>query len=128
MVGGHEYVEREFFKRDYEESEESSDEQDDNAHSYKYVFKTTGITEKYYLEDNEWDIIPPVLSQPKAGVALCKFQNRYLYAIGGDNGKTQGGNIVSDIERLDLYEEEEAKTWELLFIKQKQMSSPLAYG
>ena len=36
-------------------------------------YRMCNQTEKYYIEDNEWDILPPVLNQPKCGVALCKF-------------------------------------------------------
>jgi hypothetical protein len=50
-----------------------------------------------------------------------------LYAFGGDNGATKG-NIVSDIERLDLYEEEEVTKWDLIYIKQKEVTSPFAYA
>lgn len=46
--------------------------------------KASALTEKYYIEDNEWDILLPKLNTAKAGVALCKFQNTYLYAFGGD--------------------------------------------
>lgn len=37
--------------------------------------RPSGSTEKYYIEDNEWDVLVPKLTQPKAGVALCKFRN-----------------------------------------------------
>jgi hypothetical protein len=30
-------------------------------------------TEKYYLLDDEWDVLPAQLNTPKQGVALCKF-------------------------------------------------------
>jgi hypothetical protein len=50
-----------------------------------------------------------------------------LYAFGGDKGSTKG-NIVSDIERLDLYEEEEVTKWDLIYIKQKEVTSPFAYA
>ena len=83
-------------------------------------------TEKYYIDDDEWDILTPVLNSPKAGIALCKFENQYIYAFGGDNGKFKG-NIVNEIERLDLIEEDNIKKWELLYIKHKQMV-PFAYG
>ena len=36
--------------------------------------------------------------------------------------------IVSDIERLDLYEEEEVTKWDLIYIKQKEVTSPFAYA
>jgi hypothetical protein len=52
-----------------------------------------------------------VLNTAKQGIALCKFRNQYLYAFGGDNGR-QKGNILDDIERLDLVEEEEVLKWE----------------
>jgi hypothetical protein len=86
----------------------------------------SGVTEKYYIEDDEWDLLKPVLSKPKAGAALCKFQNRYLYAFGGD--RSSGGNISSDIERLDLYYEESLDKWEILYIKHKIMQTPFAYA
>jgi hypothetical protein len=35
---------------------------------------------------------------------------------------------VSDIERLDLYEEEEVTKWDLIYIKQKEVTSPFAYA
>ena len=70
----------------------------------------------------------PVMNEPKAGVALCKFQNRYLYAFGGDTGRTTGPNIVSDIERLDLYEEETLEKWDLLYIKMKAIKAPFAFA
>ncbi len=76
--------------------------------------------EKYYIADDEWDILPANLNTPKQGVALCKFRNQYLYAFGGDNGRSKG-NIVSDIERLDLLDEENATKWEQLFIKSKEL-------
>lgn len=50
-----------------------------------------------------------------------------MYAFGGDNGSIKG-NIVSDIERLDLYEEEEVTKWDLIYIKQKEVTSPFAYA
>lgn len=83
----------------------------------KYV--PSGITEKYYITDDEWDVLLPTLNTPKAGVALCKFQKRYLYAFGGDTRATSGPNIVNDIERLDLLDEEVAAKWDLLYIKLK---------
>ena len=30
-------------------------------------------TEKYYVDDNEWDLLMPELNTGKQGVALCKF-------------------------------------------------------
>lgn len=84
-------------------------------------------TEKYYIADDEWDVLPALLNTPKQGAALCKFQNRFIYAFGGDSGRSSGGNILSEIERLDLYYEEELTKWELLYIKQKVLS-PLAFG
>jgi Kelch motif len=86
------------------------------------------ITEKYYITDDEWDVLPPLLNTPKSGIALTHFQNRYLYAFGGDSGRTSGQNILSDIERLDLYYEEDTTRWEQLYIKHKQSVSPFAYG
>jgi hypothetical protein len=77
-------------------------------------------TEKYYIADDEWDLLTPTLNTPKQGVALCKFQNRYLYTFGGDSGRSCGGpNILSEIERLDLYFEEELTKWEFLYLKHK---------
>jgi len=67
--------------------------------------RASGSTEKYYIEDNECDVLVPKLTQPKAGVALCKFRNQYLYAFGGDTLKSKC-NIVNEIERLDLLEED----------------------
>lgn len=70
----------------------------------------------------------PTLNAPKTGLAVSKFQNRFLYAFGGDNGKSKN-NIVSEIERLDLEEEENAdyKKWELLYIKKKKLT-PFSFG
>lgn len=87
----------------------------------------TDVCEKYYLTDDDWDVLPAKLNTPKAGVALCKFQNRYLYAFGGDNGRSKG-NIVSEIEKLDLIEEEEVERWEMLYIRTKEVSSPFSYA
>jgi hypothetical protein len=84
-------------------------------------------TEKYYIEDNEWDVLECELNSGKAGMAVCKFRNQYLYAFGGDNGLTKG-NIVSEIEKLDLYEEEEVKKWDLIYIKNKEVQAPFAFA
>ncbi|CDW80193.1 kelch motif family protein [Stylonychia lemnae] len=85
-------------------------------------------TEKYYIQDDEWDVMIPTLNTPKAGLALCKFQNQFLYAFGGDNGKSKN-NIVADIEKLDLEFEDDAEyiKWEQLFIKKKELR-PFAFG
>ena len=106
----------------------SGEDSSESDTDYSYTkYQMSKCTEKYYIEDDEWDVMPCQLNQGKAGVALCKFQNRYLYAFGGDNGATKG-NIVSDIERLDLYEEEEVTKWDLIYIKQKEVTSPFAYA
>jgi hypothetical protein len=76
--------------------------------------------EKYYISDDEWDVLPATLNTPKQGVALCKFRNQYLYAFGGDNGRSKG-NILAEIERLDLLEEENVSKWEQMFIKNKEV-------
>jgi len=68
-------------------------------------FRKSDVTEKYYVEDDEWDLLIPKLNSPKSGVALCKFQNSFIYAFGGDTGRSKR-NIVNEIERLDLLEEE----------------------
>ena len=36
---------------------------------------TDNQTEKYYIKEDEWDILVPTLNTPKVGIALCKFQN-----------------------------------------------------
>lgn len=91
-------------------------------------FRKSDVTEKFYIEDDEWDVIVPKLNRPKSGVALCKFQNSFIYAFGGDNGSSKK-NIVNEIERLDLAEEDnpEQKYWDLLYIKHKTLL-PLAYA
>ncbi len=72
MVGGTELVEQKFFQHDYESSSsDNSSSEEVKQPLMKQVM--SGVTEKYYIEDDEWDLLKPVLNKPKAGAALCKF-------------------------------------------------------
>ena len=68
-------MEEQYFKRDYDS--DSNEEEDEEVKSGEKRMRTqmSGVTEKYYIEDDEWDVLPAVLNTPKSGVALCKFQH-----------------------------------------------------
>lgn len=64
-------VTEKYFKHDYDSSSSSDNEEESKLSKLKD--QMSDVTEKYYIEDDEWDVLPAVLTKPKAGVALCKF-------------------------------------------------------
>jgi hypothetical protein len=67
MVGGVTSEEEQYFKRDYD----SSSSEEEGKKPMKYV--PSGVTEKYYITDDEWDVLLPKLNTPKSGISLCKY-------------------------------------------------------
>ena len=74
-----------------------------------YNSKFLSLCERYSVESNRWTKMPS-LSQKKAGVGACCFNNERIYAFGGHMGNS---NFSGVIECLDINKGEEG-VWEII--------------